>query len=145
MYVGLTANNLRTTKPKEGGGRHHRLHVTHSGYIVLPSRVDLPAQANFLRCARIATIMEPFQGQRPHGIPTKHASGLGLGLGFRVGVVAAVSRSRKQSHRRAKNPSQSSDKICFIKTVSFHAGKSEEVRLCGPRCTPAGKTVAFFL
>ena len=44
--------------------------------------------------------LEPFQAQRPHAKPTKQASG--LGLGFRVGVVAAVSRSRKQYHRRAK-------------------------------------------
>ena len=67
------------------------------------SRVDLPAQANFLRCARIAT---KASAQRPHGKATKHASGLGLalGLGFRVGAVAAVSRSRKQYHRRGKTP-----------------------------------------
>ena len=53
--------------------------------------------------------LEPFQAQRPHAKPTKQASGLGSELGLRVGVVAAVNRSRKQSHRRAKIP-QSRDK-----------------------------------
>ena len=40
------------------------------------SRVDLPAQANFLRCARIATRqLDPFQAQWPHDKQTKQAAG----------------------------------------------------------------------
>ena len=53
--------------------------------------------------------LEPFQAQRPHAKPTKQASG--LGLGFRVGVVAADSRDLlNQSHRREENPFQSRSK-----------------------------------
>ena len=66
------------------------------------SHVDPPALANLFRCARAATTDSAFQAQRAHGKATKHASGFALGLGFRVGVVAAVSRARKQSHRREK-------------------------------------------
>ena len=92
--------------------------------IYITSRVDLPTQANFLGCARIAT----------SAFPTMHASGLalGLGLGFRVGLVAAVSRSPKQRHRRGeKMPSSLVTKPCFIKTASLYAGTSQEVRLRG--------------
>lgn len=41
---------------------------------------------------------------------TSFSSSLGIGLEFRVCVVTAVSPSRKQHHRRAKNRLQSRDK-----------------------------------
>ena len=70
-----------------------------------------------------------FQERQPHGTPAKHASGLGLEIG--VGVVAAVSRGRKQSHCRGKNLSRLVTKPYLIETVLFYAGTSEQVRLCG--------------
>ena len=45
-----------------------------------------------------SVLIESFQAQEPHGTLTKQASG--SGLGFQVRVVAVVTRSRKQSHRR---------------------------------------------
>ena len=62
--------------------------------------------------------------------PHTNQAASGLGLGFRVGVVAAVSRSRKQSHRGAKSPLRLLT-IPFIKTASFYAGTSQQVRLRG--------------
>ena len=70
--------------------------------VLFSCRVDhLHTQANFLRCAPHSNFSSKAFPSTTHGTPTKHASG--LGIGFPVWVVAAVSRSRKQSHR-AKNP-----------------------------------------
>ena len=81
------------------------------------SRVDLPAQANFLRCARIAT--RAF----PRTVTPRHTSQACLWV--RVRVRARV---------RAKNPLLSRAKPYFIKTASFYAGTSEKVRLRGQIC-----------
>ena len=94
---------------------------------IFPSRrtsLEVPAQQ-----------LEPYRAQRPHSTPTKHASGLALrfGLGFWVGAVAAVSRSRKQSHVGQKIPYSLMTKPYFIETAPFYAGTptSEEIRLLG--------------
>ena len=53
-------------------------------------------------------------------------------LEFPVGVLAAaVSRGRKQSHGREKNPNKLATKPYLIEISSLYAGTSEEVRLRG--------------
>ena len=69
-----------------------------------------------------------------------------LGLDFRVGVVAAVSRSRKRYHHRAKKmPHSLATKPYFLETASLFVRArltSEEVRLRGQiysswKCSPS--------
>ena len=81
-----------------------RYHLQELPGIKYGSHVNLPAQAqpSYVHAQQL----EPFKAQRPHGKPTKPASGLlwlGLGLGFRVEVMVAVSRSLTQNHLQGKN------------------------------------------
>ena len=62
-----------------------------------------------LRCARTATRAFPSTTAPPRHT-NQACLWLGLALEFRAGLMAAVGRSGKQSHRREKIPEQSHDK-----------------------------------
>ena len=109
--------------------------------ILSRSRVDLPAQANVLRCARTATTINngAFRSTTipRHTNPACLWLRLDLGLGFRVGVVAAVSQGRKQSHRRAKNPLPSRDQTLLDWNGIILWGERLSKFACAGRSTPA--------
>ena len=124
--------------------KHHCLWLL--AYVAQPcrrgARVDLPAQANFLRCARTSTRAFPSTTAPPHikQAGLSFSLGLALGLGFRVGwVVTAVSRGEKNITVGKKSLYRLVTKRYLIQT-SFYAGTSEAGRL--PRLADV-RTVTF--
>ena len=95
------------------------------------SRVDLPAQAKCLKCARTAT------GAFPSTTTPRRRNQAGSYFG--LGLQGCLSGSRcwppladaENILPSDKNPLQCRDKPYFIKTSSFYAGTSEKVRLRG--------------
>ena len=87
-------------------------------------------QKKLLRCALTALMNKVFPGTRSprHTDEAGLWLGLGLGLEFRVGMVAAASRSRKTCQvpgmisPSAREPLTLVTKPYFIETASFYAG-----------------------
>ena len=107
---------------------------------ICPSGVNLPAQANFFRCARIATRAFPTTTTPRHS----NQAGLWLGSGleklkgYPVGVVAAVSRTRRQSHCRSKKThTVSRQNPTSLKQHHFMRARLRKFASAG-RSTPAG-------
>ena len=62
---------------------------------------------------------EPSQAQRPHGAATKHASGSGLGLGFRLGVQPPLAEAENNMTVEKKIPYKLVTKPYPMETASF--------------------------
>ena len=101
-----------------------------------------PAQANFLTCARTAT--KAFPGTTAPRHSNQAGLCLRLGLGFRIGVVAAVSRGRKQSHRRGgKIPdSQARGKTLYTSLHQHHFMRAHLKEVRSPAWADLGQLYA---
>ena len=107
------------------------------------SRVDPLARATFLRYARIATFKKRLSKRNE---PSAHQAGLRVRVGsVRVRVVAAVSRSRKHTHRLAKNPLQSRDKNLHTSLKQHHFMRAHLRKFaCAGRSSPAVPTQTLY-
>ena len=111
---------------------------TNLGALTYRSRLDLPAQVNFLGCP-LRTSTEAFQSITTPRVTNQAGLSLGLGLQFRAGVVGAASRSPKPSHRRAKKPLQSRDNTLLTSLKQQYQFKRAHLRkfACAGRSTLA--------